>query len=339
MKRVYRDLISVIVPVYNISKYLPECIDSIIGQTYTNLQIILVDDGSTDDSGKICDMYKEKDDRIIVVHKENGGLSDARNVGLDLCDGKYISFIDSDDWIESSFLEELHTDLVENQAQICAGGFVAAFKSQSIYQPERCGKYTGEEALCKLIENIDLHDHVCTKLFLKELWEDVRFPVGKVFEDIRTTYKVFLKCQTIYVNDKCLYWYRQRGTGIARGVFNKNKLQMVEAVEELALNQNLANNDLYKKLITERLIRVKCFILRDVVLNASMEDCKHNKGIINDYIKNVRKYCFKILKDKSFPSSIKLIALISGGGIKFIKLVFNMPIIKNYYLDRYEYFE
>lgn len=113
-----KNLISVIVPVYNVSKYLNQCIESIINQTYTNLEIILIDDGSNDESEKICDEYKNKDDRIIVIHQENGGLSAARNAGLDICKGKYISFVDSDDYPEPNFIDCLYSSLIENNVKV-----------------------------------------------------------------------------------------------------------------------------------------------------------------------------------------------------------------------------
>ena len=118
--------ISVIVPIYNVEQYLEECIDSIIDQTYYNLQIILVNDGSTDCSGVICDRYKEKDKRIEVIHKANGGLSDARNVGLDHVAGEYVCFVDSDDKIDRTFVEYLYSELIRNKTQISACGSVAA---------------------------------------------------------------------------------------------------------------------------------------------------------------------------------------------------------------------
>ena len=238
-----QELITIIVPVYNVKPYLEECINSIIAQTYKHLEIILVDDGSTDGSSQLCDKYCEIDNRIKVIHKKNGGLSDSRNAGLDVMQGKYVGFIDSDDKVNEFFIESLYCKMVENKADICAGGFVAAFKNGEIRQPEKGGVISSREAICKLIENVDLHDHVCTKLFKASLFKEIRFPQGRVFEDIRTTYKVFLKASKVIIIDDCYYWYRQRGNGIARGRFNINKLQMVEAVEDLG-NDLAFSNDL-----------------------------------------------------------------------------------------------
>lgn len=330
--------ISVIVPIYNVEQYLEECIDSIIDQTYQNLQIILVNDGSTDCSGVICDRYKEKDKRIEVIHKANGGLSDARNVGLEHVVGEYVCFVDSDDKIDRTFVEYLYSELIRNKTQISACGFVAAFKNKTIQQPEKAGVFTSREAICKLIENVDFHDHVCTKLFSTELWKNIRFPMDRVYEDMRTTYKVILESKTICISDKCLYWYRQRGNGIARGRFTQKKWEMIDAVEEMAKDNRLLSDPNIMRLINERHLRVEGLVLRSLLLSAENQDYLNNKTQIDACLRNIKKNKWSILKNKTYPSSIKLIALLSNRSINFLRYIFGSPVLQRYYADKYTYY-
>ena len=171
-------LISVIVPVYNVEAWLPRCGDSILSQTYENLEILLVDDGSTDDSGLICEEYAKKDTRIRVIHKENGGLSSARNSGLDAASGEYIGFVDSDDWIEPEMYAEMLSLMLKSDAQIvCAGRYdVAGGTGEKTVGlcPKRQEQVSGEE----LAGRIFLWDHcdssACDKLYRRELFDGIR---------------------------------------------------------------------------------------------------------------------------------------------------------------------
>lgn len=208
-------LISIIVPVYNIEQYLPRCIESLINQTYHNIEIILVDDGSLDKSGEICDEYAKRDKRIIVIHKENGGLSDARNRGLDIAKGDYIMFIDSDDWIEEDSCETLNRLAFEYNADIVVFGLNTVFSSGKTIRSKKGLTGLADKNMCMkfLIYNVSkggIFNYVCNKLYSSQLFKDLKFPIGRLAEDQDTTYKLIHKSQRIYVTDQALYNYYQR---------------------------------------------------------------------------------------------------------------------------------
>lgn len=181
-----KDLISVIVPVYNVEKYLEKCVQSIINQTYENLEIILVDDGATDNSGKICDEFAKKDSRIKVIHKENGGLSDARNFGLDIATGKYISFIDSDDFVNKRLFEILHKEIIKNDYDIAFCDYFKFFENDNVDE-EISNSYKILEHTKYSILNLyyDIgHKHekavvAWGKLYKSKFFKDIRYPKGK----------------------------------------------------------------------------------------------------------------------------------------------------------------
>lgn len=225
------NLISIVVPIYNVEKYIPECVDSIIAQTYENIEIILVNDGSTDNSGSVCEEYAKKDARIKVIHKKNGGLSDARNAGIKIAKGEYIGFVDSDDWIETDMYEKLIKACLENNADISICGLFRDYVDKSIKCPSPNNKvYSSENALKALIEGEELHDHAWSKLYKRSFFDDVEYPKGKLYEDVRTTYKLFLKSDVVVSIEDCLYHYRQRSGSIVRGSFNRNSLQLLDAM-------------------------------------------------------------------------------------------------------------
>ena len=211
-----KPLVSVIIPVYKVEPYFRRCLDSVINQTYTNLEIILVDDGSPDNCPQICDEYALKDRRIVVIHKENGGLSDARNAGLNICKGDYITFVDSDDWVDLQYIEELFRLLTESDSDIAIG---ENFQTNNI-QSRPCYVinsfvYTSKEALVHLFENTHAAFIIsCGKLYKKELFSKLRFPVGKYHEDEYTTYILFYHSKQIAYTSQVLYYYYQRSDSI-----------------------------------------------------------------------------------------------------------------------------
>ena len=230
--------ISVIVPIYNVEKYLPICIESIINQTYKNLEIILVNDGSTDNCRKICDKYARKDNRIKVIHKENGGLSDARNVGMEYATGDYIYFIDSDDYIDIKTIEILYKNLKKYNADISMSRFIRTNNNnfRSDLSNEKIKLYSNVESLNMLYnkeftfhENYALFICAWNKLYKKELLEGIQYPIGKLYEDGATTYKILYKASLIVCSSLQLYYYYQREESISRKKFDETRFHRMDA--------------------------------------------------------------------------------------------------------------
>ncbi|MCK3936673.1 glycosyltransferase family 2 protein [Streptococcus suis] len=266
-------LISIIVPVYNVENYLDECILTVLGQTYSNWELLLINDGSTDSSGSMCDDYARRDDRIRVIHKNNGGLSDARNAGIDNCTGEYITFLDSDDGIRGDFLEECVTTANQHDVDIVIGHFFIWDENNQtfLYFVDQAQKDTTEvisaqEALNRQVvwKNLNTAPFVVAwgKLFRASLFNTVRFPKGKVFEDEYTIHKTLLESNTVALINKEFYMYRRHGNSIMTSHFSISKaMNLVEALEERIVDLVLANKD-------TQLVRQK---LRDVLQNTKYE--------------------------------------------------------------------
>lgn len=210
--------ISVVIPVYNVEKYLSECLDSVIYQTYKNLQIILVDDGSTDSSGKICDEYAEKDDRITVVHQSNAGAGAAKNTGLELIDGDYFSIIDSDDYIELDMYEKMVNSLEKYNSDIAQCLFRNVFVNDSFDRKYKIkGNYpkilTSKKFLSELLYDWK-YAIFANKVFKTSLLKDIRFPVGRKIDDEFFTYKLVCNAKKIVNLNSVLYNYRMRKTSV-----------------------------------------------------------------------------------------------------------------------------
>lgn len=229
-------LISVIVPVYNVEKYIHRCVDSILAQTYTNLEIILVDDGSPDNCPAICDEYAKKDSRIKVIHKENSGLSSARNAGLDIATGDYIGFIDSDDYIASDMYKKLYKSIIENDSDmaICNYEFVnEQGKSLNNNMPVPNGVYSAKEALAFLqIDNYGAFVSACNRLFSKNLFDNFRFPIGKLNEDNFTAYQLIYRCGNIVMLSEPLYSYLQHSDSIMHQKITIRRFDELQALIE-----------------------------------------------------------------------------------------------------------
>lgn len=228
-------LISVIVPVYNVEEYLDRCVQSIVDQTYENLEIILVDDGSTDSSGKKCDKWKAKDNRIVVIHKENGGLSDARNLGLDMAKGEYIGFVDSDDLINTNMYQILFDAINQSKSNIAECRWVQFGDGDEIDNIGSVIKdrivYSAEEALLELIHERNIKQTVVNKLYRKEVIL-VRFPVGRINEDEFWTYQVVGKSRRVVFVDAELYYYYQRRNSIMHASYSPRRIDGVYALKE-----------------------------------------------------------------------------------------------------------
>lgn len=204
-----KPLVTVIVPVYKVEKHIHRCLDSIVQQTYGNLEIILIDDGSPDESGRICDEYAAKDPRITVIHQQNGGISDARNKGLDKARGEYIGFVDSDDWIHLEMYQKLVEIGLEHHADIAIGGHNYVTKSRIFppYQMHGIQIYHTREAMIELLRDETFSNFMWNKIYKRDLFEGIRFPKGQVMEDMAVAYRLFLKAEKVVLHDRPLYYY------------------------------------------------------------------------------------------------------------------------------------
>lgn len=222
------DLISIIVPVYKVEKYIHQCVDSIINQTYKNIEIILVDDGSPDNCGKICDEYAEKDSRIKVIHKENGGLSDARNCGIDAASGDWLMFVDSDDWLHNHTVEKLY-DAVNKY-----GVSVSVCNYEETSEENPCVD-TAISAELWAPKDIYINKHITAtvawgKLYRKNCFDEIRYPVGKIHEDEFVTYRILFAQEKIAFIDQPYYAYYINSEGITKSKWNIHRLDAVEAL-------------------------------------------------------------------------------------------------------------
>lgn len=258
-KKVKEELVSVIVPVYNVEKYLSQCLDSIIHQTYKNLEIILVNDGSTDGSGKICDDYAAKDGRIKVIHQENGGLSDARNKGLDLMTGQFVTFVDSDDYLENNCIHTLYTYAYTCKTDISIGKFIEFEENTSQFlfhnhlnNGNKIEFLTGDQCLERHHKYfLGIFVTACAKLYRTSLFNDsnpcksIRYPLGVLHEDQYTTHKLFFKSNKIvFVNDY-LYVYRVRKNSITNTpLSDKRIMDNIRGLEEKIIDFCLLNKDM-----------------------------------------------------------------------------------------------
>lgn len=233
-------LVSVIIPVYKVEKYLPMCVDSVLNQTYQNLEVILVDDGSPDNCPAICDDYAQKDKRIRVIHQKNAGLSMARNAGLDICTGDYITFVDSDDALHVAFVARLLAACEENGAEIAVGDFMKATPAE--YLPKIAAPLAnkpvrvvdGREANMMLYRRSEWVRMVTAwgKLFRREMLETERFPDVKLHEDEALIYKLLYRSRQVVMVDGALYLYTANQAGLMANRFTPERMTMLDILDE-----------------------------------------------------------------------------------------------------------
>lgn len=230
-----KPLISIIVPVYNIQKYVPRCINSIISQTYNNIEIIIVNDGSKDNSSRICRDYAKTDSRIVLIEKENGGLSSARNAGMAVMKGEFISFIDGDDFVAPNFIEVLCFFAQQYSAEIVQCQIIQGredeFPLEVLIKDIAVERYSGKEYLRNLY-NIRGMECVANKLFHKNIFRTILFPLNRINEDVAVTYKLIYKSEKIVYVKAPLYYYFLSPNSIMRGTFHINKLSGLLSFEE-----------------------------------------------------------------------------------------------------------
>lgn len=303
------ELISVIVPVYNVENYLRRCIDSILNQTYQNLEIILIDDGSTDSSSIICDEYANMYDRIVVIHKKNGGLSDARNTGLKKMSGTYFICVDSDDYILPNCIEYLYGLAIEYNADIAICNHTFSFENGNFkdYKVEKRNKiYTPYDAINEILYQGNFTHSAWAKLYCKNVANDVYYPVGQLYEDICTTTRFILNSNKVVFGYKSMYIYTIRSNSIMTVAFNKNKFDLIKQVNNL--ENILSKYRCFLKAFKSFRFSMYCHLFYQI--SDSYEIERHN---IFNLIKSDR---LSILFDRNTRFKNKLAAIISLLGYK-----------------------
>ena len=290
-------LISVIVPVYKTEKYIHRCVKSILRQTYKNLEIILVDDGSPDKCGEICDEYQELDSRVKVIHQENAGISVARNKGIDVAKGEYIAFVDSDDYIALDMVEVLYSKIDDSDYVSC--GFLRCDSEEKIeylFLTTEEIELTGEEALLQHYTGENARMKIsCVyawgKLYKKELWKDLRFSEGVLFEDIYLMPYMHLKCQKVKFIPYAGYYYRYEPNSITNTV--DPSICKKAFVDSFTIWDNHA--DFYREHAMEQLvIAVECLKI-DKIITQSISDTipegmdEFAKKVLNESVKKALK--------------------------------------------------
>ena len=291
------ETISVIIPVYKVEKYLNRCIESVVKQTYVNLEILLVDDGSPDMCPKICDDWEKKDKRIHVIHKKNGGLSDARNVGIEYSTGDYICFVDSDDYIADRFIETLYNIICENSVLVSAVGIEKVYENKN-NKKEKSGLksitvYKNGDALRELFSDDTYANYAWNKMYKRELFTTIQFPKNRKMEDLGTIYKVLMKTNEIVYSAEPLYYYYQRSGSI---LHNKDKKFYID-VFELSYERYKDIKKAYPEMLENKIyffeIVLECYAV--VYKKYSWKDWKK---IITELYISVRKYINWKLKIK-----------------------------------------
>lgn len=281
-------LISVVVPVYNVEQYIRECVDSIVSQTYYHLEIVLIDDGSLDNCPVICDEYAKKDSRIKVIHQKNGGLANARNVGIENSKGEYITFIDSDDYIASNYIEILLRGIIENNADVSIASFQSFEKNNTaVIEDCSCQFATISKKRCfEIYTSISTNPFVSAwnKLYKRNLFSNIRFPKGKLYEDAFTTYKIFDAAQKIVFTSSVLYFYRLNPDSIMGQSFRKKHLEMIDAFRSGFDYFEKKNEKDMSKLFIPPLLMREIYCWWGVKKN--LKDDNLAKKILDDYKKD-----------------------------------------------------
>lgn len=297
-----KDLVSVVIPVYNVEQYVKNCVNSVIKQTYNKLEIILVDDGSTDSSGKICNELALRDSRIKVLHKVNGGLSDARNFGIKRATGSFITFIDSDDIVSANLIAHLMGIIKEYKADISICNPVHIFSKQGEnYQfknPSKIESLTSTQALNMMFYQKDFLVSAWGKLYKRSFFNNMEFPVGMLFEDIAIMYKLFYRAKRIVYSDAQYYGYCHRENSITTNAFSPRDLDILKICDALLIFAN--EHPEFEK-------SVQCYVVNAnfrIYLNAPRT--QEYEDIIFKCKKYISNNAHSVLKDKNVRNKLKV---------------------------------
>lgn len=309
-------MISVVVPVYKVEKYLDKCVQSILAQTYKDFELILVDDGSPDGCPKMCDDYKTQDSRVRVLHKKNGGLSDARNAGTAIAKGNYITYIDSDDYVSGDYLKTLISLIKDNNADIAVTGIELFLedKEPNKSNTSKVYLYSKEEALEKMFYQDTLDTSACAMLLPINIAKNYPFPVGKYHEDEFTTYKFYSAVDTVAVTTQKQYFYLQRPGSIMH-IFGKSSMDELDAADGLVL----FCKEYFPQLVCaaeSKKFSDYCQVL--LSNNDIKQDYPQEYVRITDYLKAKK---LQVLVDKRCRKKNRIAALLLLMGVEMLKFV------------------
>lgn len=316
-------LISIIIPVYKVEDYIHKCIDSVLNQSYENLEIFLVDDGSPDNCGSICDEYAQKDNRIVVIHKKNGGLSDARNVAINIAKGEYITFVDSDDHISPYYIETLLDLVIESDCDIAITSLMQFKEGEKIAtQSSNYNKKIihANEAINEMFYQGSFDNSAWAKLYHRSLFSSgVRYPVGILYEDLATTYKLFLLANKVAFSNRKTYFYLIRSNSIEGSPFNEKKMKSVLFI--------IGELEKFKKSNPEFLEAVNCRIM-SFLLHILFETNKGSKSEKELFLL-AKKYRMSVLKNSHARKKTIIASLLSFLGISTLRLFYQISNKRN----------
>lgn len=294
-------LISVIVPVYNVEPYLRQCLDSIVNQTYPNIEILIVDDGSPDHCGEICDEYAEKDSRIIVIHQENAGLSAARNAALDIARGEYIMFVDSDDWVEPTFCEKALEMVLEYQVETVWFGYRVHYLDK--IEERRTGLprlFDSSEIIKHLVlcDDASLNIGIWNKIYHRRLFEKLRFPLGLIYEDVEIICQIIHLTKSIFVSNEVSYNYRKRNGSITSIENKKNIRNIIDyfIIYHKRLSFLLHH---YPDLLEHEIIVLARFVIfRIGILNGNTPEEAQTRKMMKEFLYTNKSFILSRTNDK-----------------------------------------
>ncbi len=299
-------MISVIVPVYNMEKYLEKCVKSILEQDYKDIELILVDDGSKDSSPQMCDEFAKQDGRVKVIHKENGGQGSARNMGLDIAKGEYISFIDSDDWVEYDMYSNLVNILEENNADLAICEVALNEENGSVLKKKRVNGVlvmTKDVAFSHRFDGSEIvTDSPCNKLYKKELFENLRYPENRLLEDSALMYRILDRTKTVVSSEKVGYNIRCDSSSVSRRKYNKKRCDTIITYTEMA--DFLSEKEEYKKYVPI----ANSYIAGAIFFNAGEMYCVDFEGKkeTENHIKKCAKDLLSSGRELSFKNKLLL---------------------------------
>lgn len=290
------DLISVVVPIYNVEHDLPRCLESIEQQTYASLEVVLVDDGSTDDSGSIADEFARQHDRYVCVHTQNAGLSAARDEGMRYMHGAYVVFVDSDDYIGPRHIENLHNAVIREHALVAVTGFTTVSETEPSNRegivPSSARSFSDEEAIDQSLRGKLFASHAWGKMYAKKLFPLLEYPIGRKYEDQFVTYKVFAAAGKIAYEDANDYYYVTDRNG---SISNENPLNRMDFIDALR-EERLFLNDRYGRSFSS-LEDLYCEAIMLVYIIGKRDDGFRNQ--VDPYFKEIRRYCSTALSKTS----------------------------------------